>query len=155
MEPAQLSVLFTLCYQKTKKYSNPNRSKFLTCSPNFSNDEASSSPFQSLTCSNPSKSLNPHLSIVLSPARFVVLLFVRLFSPARQRSFSFTTQIRRPCKCHTTTAGTFPHCHSLVTSRRRLPSSGAFLSLPKWESLTNIKKLLVVFFVMEEEGVLF
>ncbi|WJX18989.1 hypothetical protein P8452_08733 [Trifolium repens] len=46
------------------------------CSPNFSNDEASSSPFQSLTCSNPSKSLNPHRSIVLSPVRFVVLLFV-------------------------------------------------------------------------------
>jgi hypothetical protein len=46
------------------------------CSPNFSNDEASSSPFQSLTCSNPSKSLNPHRSIVLSSVRFVVLLFV-------------------------------------------------------------------------------
>ncbi|KAK2381942.1 hypothetical protein QL285_069506 [Trifolium repens] len=68
------------------------------CSPNFSNDEASSSPFQSLTCSNPSKSLNPHRSIVLSP-------------------------IRRPCNCHTTTAGTFPHCQSLVASRRRLSSS--------------------------------
>ncbi|WJX65617.1 hypothetical protein P8452_50257 [Trifolium repens] len=45
----------------------------------------------------------------------------------RQRSFSFTTQMWRPCKCHTTTSGTFLHRHSLFASRSRLPPLRPFL----------------------------